>query len=381
MTSRASRKPLPKRSPCRLPNVGAVGKHCSRRCGKTTCSTGVESICGLCVGVTAPEKEAQMSRLIGDIGGTNTRLALVEQGKTWKQLKTYRNENFDSLEGVIETYLEAYQGKPRTAAFAVAGPVRNGEARLTNRGWMIGEEKLSNRFDLAHCKVVNDFSGVALGVPALTPEDVEQLGGGKPDHDKPTAILGPGTGLGVGGIVPCGGSARVLVTEGGHATLAAIDDRSAAIVACLRGRFGHVSLERAVSGQGIENIYRALCEIDGAEPELEDAAAIGAAAKRGDEARAGEAMACFFAWLGEAAGDLALSYGAFGGVYIAGGIVPRYLDLFHASRFRECFEAKGRMHDYVKPIPVFVILHEEVELLGLAASLDARERGASWPVV
>lgn len=322
-----------------------------------------------------------MSRLIGDIGGTNTRLALIEQGTSWKHLKTCRNDDLDSLEDAIETYLEGRKDRPRTAAFAVAGPVRDGEARLTNRGWTISEKNLSKRFDLSHCKVVNDFSGVALGVPALTPDEVEQLGGGEPDCDKPTAILGPGTGLGVGGIVPCAGSARVLVTEGGHATLAAIDERSAAIVARLRERFGHVSLERVISGQGIENIYRALCEMDGKKPVLGDAAAIGTAAKRGDDKRAGEAMDYFFAWLGGAAGDLALSYGAFGGVYIAGGIVPRYLELFRASRFRECFEAKGRLSDYVKPIPAFVILHEEVELLGLASSLAARERGASWPVV
>ncbi len=322
-----------------------------------------------------------MSRLIGDIGGTNTRLALVEEGTSWKHLKTYHNDDFDSLEAAIETYLKDRKDKPQTAAFAVAGPVRNGEARLTNRGWTIAEKNLTTRFDLEHCKVVNDFSGVALGVPALSSSDVNRLGEGEPDRDKPIAIIGPGTGLGVGGIVPCGESARVLVTEGGHAGLSALDERNAAIIALLRERFGHVSLERAVSGQGIENIYRALCDIDGGEPTLEDAASIGAAAKGGDEARAGEAMDYFFALLGVAAGDLALTYGAFGGVYIAGGIVPRYLEMFRASRFRECFEAKGRMRDYIKTIPVFVILHEEVELLGLAASLDARERGASWPIV
>ncbi len=318
-------------------------------------------------------------RLIGDIGGTNTRLALVEKGRAWRFLETRKNAAFDSLEAIIESYLEAHGARPDAAAFAVAGPVRDGEATLTNRGWKVSAPALGERFGWRHCQVVNDFSGVALGVPALAPGDVEKAGGGEREVDKPVAILGPGTGLGVGGIVPHVGGARVLVTEGGHATLSATDDRTAAVAGRLRARFGRVSLERALSGQGIENIYRALGELDGKRLETLDAAAIGAAAEKGEDAAAVETMDIFFLLLGAVAGDLALSYGAFGGVYVAGGIVPRYLEAFRASRFREAFESKGRMSDYARVIPAFVILHEEVELLGLAASLDARETGKPWP--
>ncbi|MDN5864495.1 MAG: glucokinase [Gammaproteobacteria bacterium] len=322
-----------------------------------------------------------MTRLIGDIGGTNTRLALVEEAAQWEHLETYRNEEYDSLESIVAVYLDRQSAQPNAAALAVAGPVRDDEAVLTNRGWSISARNLSSRFGFGHCRVVNDFSAVALGIPALGADDVASLGGAKANKGKPIAILGPGTGLGVGGIVPCRDGSRVLVTEGGHASLPAVDARSAKILDRLRTRFGRVSIERAVSGQGMENIHRALCEMQGSDSELSDAAQIGEAAMRGDNAPAAEAMDYFFAFLGAAAGDLALTLGAFGGVYIAGGIVPRYLEAVRASRFREAFENKGRMSDYVREIPVFVILHEEVELLGLASSLVAREAGRPWPSV
>lgn len=324
-----------------------------------------------------------MKSLIGDIGGTNTRLALVDGGTQWAHMKTWRNDEFDALETIIETYLGECKSRPETAAFAVAGPVRDGKVRLTNRGWTIDAEWLAERFSLEHCRVVNDFSAVALGIPALTRGDLEQAGGDQAESAAPMAILGPGTGLGVGGIVPGtdGSGGRVLVTEGGHATLAAADERQAAILERMRRRFGHVSAERAVSGQGLENLYRALGEIEGKDVGAPDAAAIGKAALAGGDAIAAEALSQFFRFLGATAGDLALSYGAFGGVYVAGGIVPRYLEAFRTSGFRDAFEAKGRMSGYVESIPAYVILHDEVELLGLAASLDARANGVPWPQV
>ena len=322
-----------------------------------------------------------MKRLIGDIGGTNTRLALVDEGTQWTHLQTWRNEEFDDLEQIVECYLEDRKARPEAAAFAVAGPVRGGKVRLTNRGWTIDADRLAKRFSLEHCRVVNDFSAVALGIPALAGDDLEQAGGDRPESDAPVAILGPGTGLGVGGIVPgaSGQDGRVLVTEGGHANLAAADERQAAIIERLRRRFGHVSAERAISGQGLENLYRALGEIESKDVGAADAAAIGKAALGGGDAIAAEALSQFFRFLGAIAGDLALAYGAFGGVYIAGGIVPRYREAFRKSGFREAFEAKGRMSGYVEPIPAFVILHDEVELLGLAASLDALANHKPWP--
>ncbi len=320
-----------------------------------------------------------MQRLIGDIGGTNTRLALVEEGTEWTRMQSFRNEEHESLEAIIAQYLESRGARPGTAALAVAGPVRGDRVRLTNRGWTVDAENLKQRFSLDYCRVVNDFSAVAMGIPALDADVLEQLGGDTRKSEAPLAIVGPGTGLGVGGIVPGRDGGRILVTEGGHATLPANDDQQAAILASLRRRFGHVSRERAISGQGIENIYQALVELQGQDVTPLSAAEIGEAASERNDTLANETLDLFFCFLGAVAGDLALSYGAFGGVYLAGGIVPRYLPRFRDSGFRQSFEAKGRMSDYLKPIPVFVILHEEVELLGLAASLDAREKEIPWP--
>lgn len=323
-----------------------------------------------------------MKRLIGDVGGTNTRLALISEGIRWERMQTYRNDDYGRFDDVVAAYLETHGARPEAAAFAVAGPVRGGKATLTNRGgWIISEAALQKRFGLDHCRVVNDFSGVALGVPALGSGDVERSGGGEAETGAPVAILGPGTGLGVGGLVPTGDGGRVLVTEGGHASLAAGDERQDAIISSLRRRFGHVSAERVASGPGLENLYRAIAELENGNARELDAAGVGGAALAGEDAAAVEALAQFFRFLGGIAGDLALEYGAFGGVYIAGGIVPRYLEAFRRSDFRAAFESKGRMSDYVRAIPAFVILHEEVELLGLAASLDARASAKPWPTV
>ncbi len=324
-----------------------------------------------------------MIHLIGDIGGTNTRLALVVEGTVWKRLRSYSNAEFASLEAVIDHYLQGVGVSPRGAAFAVAGPVKSGKVRLTNRGWSICAADLSQRFNLDDCLVVNDFSAVALGISALTPEDVEQVGGGVPESGAPIAVLGPGTGLGVGGLIPGrqGDGGRVLVTEGGHASLAAIDSRSEEVIARLRARLGHVSAERVISGKGIERLYQALAEIEGRRVERLGAADIGAHSELGGDPIAAQTMDLFFRLLGAFAGDLALSYGAFGGVYVAGGIVPRYLPRLRESGFRRAFEAKGRMSGYLRGIPVYVVLHPEVELLGLAGSLDARGAGRPWPVV
>lgn len=325
-----------------------------------------------------------MSRLIGDVGGTNTRLALVDQGLEWKKSENFRNDDYQSLEEIVKDYLSRQNETVTTAAFSVAGPVKGGQAHLTNRDWAISDSALAKAFNWDSSFVVNDFSAVALGIPALTGEHTEQLGGHDPDPDAPVAILGPGTGLGIGALVPgrSGSAGRILVTEGGHASAASIDDLTSAVIAELRGTIEHVSYERLLSGQGIENLYKAISAIDGQLPQNLDAAQIGQRSlTAGPEDKAKVAMDTFFALLGSVAGDLALLYGAFGGVYIAGGIVPRYVESWRNSRFRDCFEAKGRMGDYVREIPVFLILHPEVELLGLAAYLRASENSQPWPMV
>lgn len=325
-----------------------------------------------------------MSRLIGDIGGTNTRLALVEDGLEWTEPECFLNDDFKSLEAIVNRYLSRQSTSVSDAAFAVAGPVKKGRARLTNRGWTISDASLVKAFNWRSAFVVNDFSAVGLGIPALTSRETEQLGGGRPDADAPIAIVGPGTGLGVGALVPGRGASggRILVTEGGHASAAAIDDYTAAVIRELRRTIEHVSYERLLSGQGIENLYRAISVVEGQTAENLDAAEIGRRSlTAGPRDTVKVTMDTFFALLGSVAGDLALLYGAFGGVYIAGGIVPRYVECWRSSQFRVRFESKGRMSEYVKAIPVYLILHPEVELLGLAAFLKSSQGNLPWPMI
>ena len=213
-------------------------------------------------------------------------------------------------------------------------------------------------------EVVNDFTAMALSVPRLEAGDKRAIGGGEPRPRTPVAVLGPGTGLGVSGLVPAGDGGWIpLVTEGGHATLAAADARERAVVAALARRYGHVSIERAVSGGGIVNLARAIAEIDGGPAPPGDPALIAAAAHT--DPLAGQALDMFASMLGTAASNLGL--GARGGVYIGGGIVPRLGSAFPDSRFRARFEDKGRYRGYLSAIPTYVITQPEPALLGQAA--------------
>ncbi len=321
-----------------------------------------------------------MKNLIGDIGGTHTRLAVFEDSVNWDEIKKYRNDDFSSLEEIITLFLKSTKLAPTMAAFSIAGPVFQGEVSLTNRPWHISAAKLQSQFNLQHCQVINDFSAVVMGIPALSAENLEQIGWGKSIPNGPIAVLGPGTGLGVGGMMPDAMGGHIVVSEGGHATLPATDSTSAEIIDRMRQRFGHVSAERAISGPGLQNLYHAIAEQEGIVlPKNLTPAEIGEAATEKEDPIAIRALDYFFAWLGTVAGDLALTYGAKGGVYIAGNIVSKYLIDLHRSQFRQRFENKGRVNFYMRAIPTFVILHPEVELLGLASSINARKNNTPWP--
>ena len=212
--------------------------------------------------------------------------------------------------------------------------------------------------------VVNDFAALSWSLPQLAGADLLPLGGKAADAEAPLAVLGPGTGLGVGAFLPPG---RVLVTEGGHASLAAHSVREAAVIEWLRGRHGHVSAERMISGQGLENLHAGLAAVDGLEIPALPAAEITARALDGSDPRCTEVLAMFCALLGSFAGDLALLYGARGGVFVGGGICPRFPEFLAASAFRERFEAKGRFRDWLAPIPAWLIMRPDAAMVGLAA--------------
>lgn len=309
-------------------------------------------------------------RLVGDIGATNARFALLGEGLAATRLRVYAVDDFPGLAEAIATYLAAEGVHPRDAALAVASPLSGDRVTLTNHPWSFSIEALRRRLELQRLAVVNDFTANALAVPHLGRSGRVKIGGGGEAPGAPIAVLGPGTGLGVSGLIPNeSGGWTALSGEGGHATLPPADDRESAVAERMRRRFGHVSAERVLSGPGLVNLYQTLCELEGV-PALPYTAAQIADRQIGEaEPLCRAALDLFCAMLGTVASNLALTLGARGGVYIAGGIVPRLGPAFAASRFRARFEDKGRFAAYLAAIATYVVTHPIPAFLGLAALL------------
>lgn len=314
--------------------------------------------------MTAPD-------LIGDIGATNARFARVAGGGAITRLRVFACEDYSRIEEAIETYLaeDASTPRPLAAAIGIAGPVTGDRIALTNHPWSFSTIELQRTLRLDRLRIVNDFAANALAIPHLTPDQRSAIGGGAATAAMPIGVIGPGSGLGVSGLTPSGAGWRVIDGEGGHATMAAATDREAAVLDRMRSRFDHVSAERALSGPGLVNLYNTLAEIDGVPAVAHTPAQITDPAADERDPLCREAVALFCAMLGTAAGNLALTIGARGGVYIAGGIVPKLGERFAASEFRRRFEDKGRMRPYLEAIPTFVITHPIPAFIGLAALL------------
>ena len=244
---------------------------------------------------------------------------------------------------------------------------------LTNHPWSFSVSGLRSAFALERLLVVNDFTANALAMPHIPSNQRFAVGGGTAVPDAPIGVLGPGSGLGVCGLVPTATGWVALRSEGGHATMAPADERESAVLDRMRRRFDHVSAERVLSGPGLVNLYNTLAEIDGV-----PAAPLHAGAdhrpshRRKRSAVRARRSTMFCAMLGTVAGNLALTLGAHGGVYIAGGIVPRLGASFAESKFRERFEAKGRFQAYLATIPTCVVTHPIPAFLGLIALLDQK---------
>ncbi len=311
------------------------------------------------------------SRLLVDLGGTHTRCALQVPGQPLQHRRSTRNSSFAGVDEALRSYLEDLPPKvrPSAAALAVAAPVTGDRVEMTNLGWSFSCHGLKEMLGLDRLHVVNDFTAVAMSLPFLGEEDRLQVGPGAPQEGWAMAVLGPGTGLGVSGVAPVPGGWAALAGEGGHVTLAATNDREAAVISRVRQQQGHVSAERMVSGFGLCNLYRAMKESADEPLEQLRPEEVSARADAGDPV-AREVLEHFFAFLGIIAGNLALTLGALGGVFIAGGIVPHLRDAFVASRFREKFEDKGRYRDYLARVPTYLILEEVPAFRGLAAILD-----------
>jgi len=309
--------------------------------------------------------------LVGDIGGTNARFGLVSPDGTLRHTNTFAGADFPQIDGAIRTFLEQRGNLPlpKSGCIAIAAPVSGDEIRMTNHPWHFSITELGRELGFERFLVINDFTAVALAVPRLQSGDRMAVGGGAPVAGKPIGILGPGSGLGVSGLVPSGMHWQALAGEGGHTTMPAANQRENDVLAQMRRHFDHVSAERCLSGPGLVNLYNSLAAVDGVPAAPYTAAQITDLETRAADPLCEEATAMFCAMLGTVAGNLALTLGAQGGVYIAGGIVPRFGDAFAKTEFRERFEAKGRMRPFLAAIPTYVVTHKLPAFLGCAAAL------------
>jgi len=305
------------------------------------------------------------AKLIADIGGTNARFALTD-GANVHDARVYACADFPDVESAARRYLSDTGGKPVDAAFAVAAPLLGDEIRMTNHAWKFSAKAVRSALGLERLIVLNDFTALALSLRHLPDSEIQKIGGGVAAPDSPIALLGPGTGLGVSGLIPAGGEWMPLQGEGGHVTLPAVDEREAKALAVLRARFGHVSAERVLSGPGLSCLYEAISAIEGQQAVARSPAEITDNGLSGADTTARATLDMFCAMLGTVASNLVLTLGAVGGVYIGGGIVPRLKGFFEHSAFRKRFEDKGRYEKYLAPIPAFVIHSELPAMVGLA---------------
>ncbi|HEY4265578.1 MAG TPA: glucokinase [Micropepsaceae bacterium] len=309
-------------------------------------------------------------RLLADIGATHARFALLIDGRIGHNF-VHMVADYANFADAIAAYLASIPENlwPVQAAMAVAGPVTSDKVVMMNSPWNFSIAGLKQQFGWTRLHVMNDFAANALAVPHLAEDDLIQVGEGAPVPDAPVAVLGPGTGLGVAGLVRCAESWIALPGEGGNITLAALDSREAAIVDILRRQYAHVSAEIVLSGPGLVNLYDSLCELSG-KPATPSTPEHITHVYPGCDPQCREAVNVFCAMLGTFAGDCALTFGARGGVYIMGGIVPKMIEVFRRSAFRERFEFKGRYRQYLSTVPSYVVMHPFPAYLGLRSLFE-----------
>lgn len=311
-------------------------------------------------------------RLLGDIGGTNARFALVRgDGSPITDEVTLPTGQYPDLTAAAQAYLQQV-GQPTLAqaCIAIANPIDGDVLKMTNNHWRFSIEATRQALGLDHLLMLNDWEAMAMSAPALNGRDLEQIGSGEPVHDAPKGLIGPGTGLGVSALVRSRRGEWVPIAgEGGHVSLAPSCAREADILRVLWQTYPHVSAERVISGMGLENLYRAICELNGTPTEPLQAAQVTERGLASTDVACEEALDRMCRLLGNAAANLALTLGARGGIYIGGGVIGRLGDYFAQSGFRTAFEAKGRFEAYMKQIPTYVIRAAQPALIGCAMGL------------
>lgn len=326
---------------------------------------------------------ASHPRLVADIGGTNARFGWVSApGAPVSQVRRLAVPDFAGPAEAAMAYLADLAAAPGGdarapvhAAFAVATAVGGDRIRLTNSHWDFSRSAVQQALGLRSLRLLNDFESLALSLPGLGDGQLRRHPGLTAAPAGAVAgamaVVGPGTGLGVGGVVPDGrGGWVALPGEGGHATLAPADDLESALLACVRREFAHVSAERLLSGIGLPVLHQGLARVAGSTVVALTAAQIVEAGSAGSDALCSRTLDVFCALLGGFAGNVALTLGARGGVFIGGGIVPRFADRFFASAFRQRFEAKGRFQPYLAAIPTALITDTLAALGGAALAIE-----------
>ena len=309
--------------------------------------------------------------LVADIGGTNARFALLDtQGQCYAQQSVICND-FPNLAAAAQFYLQSVDNpRPRRAAMAVATQPRGDWITFPNNDkWKFSTEDTRRALGLEQLILLNDFTALALALPLLQSDERYAVGGGTAVAGEPIALIGPGTGLGISGLVWSGQRWIPLETEGGHTTISPTDEREWSLISILQRRFGHVSPERLLSGPGLLNLYQGLAELEGWTAQEITPAEITQRALEGSCRHCRAVLDLFYGALATAASNLAITLGARGGVYIGGGILPRLCEDFARSNFRTRFEAKGRFSDYMAQIPTWIITANDPALRGVAVAL------------
>ena len=310
-------------------------------------------------------------RLLADVGGTNARFALEFAAGQVSEVRVLPCADYPSLAQAMQTYLAQVSASVdvRHAAIAIANPVDGDQIRMTNHHWAFSISAMQRELGFAKLLVVNDFTALARALPHLSAAQKQQIGGGVAREHGVLGLIGAGTGLGVSGMVPAGAQWIALQSEGGHVTFAPSDEREIDILRFAWREFSHVSAERLLSGVGLELIYRALAARHGIAHESLTAPEISRRALAKECAICDETIECFCAMLGTIAGNIAITLGTQGGIYIGGGIVPRLGERFAQSAFRQRFEQKGRFSAYLAQVPTFVITAQYPAFLGVSAML------------
>ena len=317
-------------------------------------------------------------RLLADIGATHARFTLETAPGVFEAVQVLKCDEYAGIIDLLRAYLDQHPGRRvHHAAFALANPIDGDYVRMTNRAWEFSIEDVRREFGLYTLLIVNDFTALAMSLPGLQSGDVMQVGGGTPVAKSVIGVLGPGTGLGVSGLIPTSDGFVTLGSEGGHVNFAPCDEREYAILQFAWKEWPHVSTERLISGPGLELIYRALADRNQQKVKPLAAQEVMHGALTNGDPLCLESIECFCGMLGSFSANLAVTLGAFGGIYIGGGIVPLMGDRFHQSSFRTRFEAKGRFSSYLAQIPTYVITTPNPAFYGVSAILSEHLRGRS----